>query len=509
MRYIRRHWQGECSLAWAFWINLVVINLVATLIISLPLTFDWIEYPVFQARWKLVGQILWTGFVFPWQIVGLTRTAHRAWADERQRAAPLIVLGLILIVLMSFGRTLKLEWSTYQTLWAYGFQPDPLADYHITVLNDRPLIHLTGYIGFGVTRELETVAAALGDPNAIEGIILDSGGGRLYEGRALAAMIEQHDWDTYSAAGCLSACPLAYVAGTNRTLIDGAQLGFHQYIDTTTQVALPAESEDYRIDKQYYLDKGISSSTVERMFEANPDRLWSPTPNELRQSTLVHKFVDIDRVLSKEYQDRLYRPIRDAVNTSAVFETGAWLNAEYHRNVVHHLWRKRVLKGPDFDVADASQRYLDDWAMMVLDRAGNDDLNRLMTAMADTIDQLLLNKPQQCLQVLSPERFGNLDYRTVTSKADWEALSDLFRRIVLEPYGPVERMDPQTFNRAAYMLSERLGEDLHYLNATGGEAFTSLKRCRAVSRYLRELLAMPNGQGAAFYRRMRANNAAS
>ncbi|GGX70668.1 hypothetical protein [Saccharospirillum salsuginis] len=509
MQYIRRHWQGECSLAWGFWVNLVVINLVASVILHLPLTFGWIENPVFQSRWTLIYQMVWSGLVFPWQIVGLIRAAYRVWADEHQRIAPILVFGVVLIVLAGFGRTMKLEMPVYQELWSFSFQPDPMADYRITVLRDKPLIHVTGFFGFGMTRELEAVVEGLDDPTAIEGIILDSGGGRLYEGRALADVIEQYEWDTYSAAGCLSACPLAYVAGANRTLIRGSLLGFHQYINPTTQVPLPVDAADYRVDKEYYLDKGIPYSVVKRMFEAEPGQLWVPTLSELKESTLVHDFVEIDSVLPNDYRERLYQPVREAANSQLFFATGAWLNANLHRNHVHDLWKQRVLNGSNFDVAHAVKQYLDDWAMQAAGGVGDYDLARLMEALAETIDRLLVNNPQKCLQVLSPERFGKLDYRTVTTEAQWKTLSDLFSRMVVKSYGPVETLDPATYNRLAYRLSERFGDDLRYLNATEGDDFNSTERCRVFSRFLRELLAMPNGQGAAFYRTMRANNSAS
>ncbi len=505
MQYIRRHWLGRCSLAWAFWMNFVALNIVVTVALVVPIFFQWIEHPVYQSRWQLFGVAFVALLMYPWQLVGLVRTSHRVWVDEQKSLAPILVVGVILLSLFNQVQTLKTDLPLYRQYWAYGFQPDPLASYQIAVLDERNLIHLEGFFGFGMTRKIEDFVADLDEPEAIEGIVLDSGGGRLYEGRALAELIERHQWDTFSAVGCNSACPLAFVAGSNRTLADGAKLGFHQYTNSVTLEALSSEDKEYAADRQYYINRGIDRALVDRMFEASSESIWQPTLEELQQSGLAHDFVAIDDILPEEYREQRYQPIRAALSSVKVFEAGARLEPEFYRQLVDSFWKEQALSGPEFDIVATAPRYFDDWAMMVADQASDTDLMALLSELTD----LMVAHPEYCPQIISPERFGNLDYRTITSTERWQTLKALFERIVNNAEAPVAQIGPTEFQSVAGRIQTSMGDDVRYLdNSTHTDANTA-DVCRAYGRFFQEILALPGGQGPAFYRYIRFNNASS
>lgn len=505
MQYIRRHWRGECSLARAFWINMVGLNLVLMLVLRVPIDFEWIEYPVYQSRWQLIGLAFVTVFLYPWQLVGLVRTSRRVWVDEQRSLGPILAMGAVLIGFISQVQTHKEELPTYRELWSYGFQPDPLADYKLTVLSERNLLHLEGYFGFGLTREVEDLLETLVEAESIEGIVLDSGGGRLYEGRAMAELIERHQWDTYSSAGCNSACPLAFVAGLNRSLAYGARMGFHQYVNTVTNETLSGEHKEYAVDRQYYLDRGIDKTLVKRLFDASPEELWWPTPEELEQSNFVHEVVSINDILPEDYRQALYQPISDALNSLAIFRAGSRLEPDFNRNIVHAFWREHTLNGPDLDILEAAPLFFDDWAMLVAGQASDADISTLLEEQAE----LMAAYPNQCIQMISPERFGNLDYRTITSAEGWQTLEALFTRIVTQPEGQTAMMEPSAFQATAERIQANLGDDVRYMDLSILSKGNAQDFCRAYRRFFQEVLALPDGQGPAFYRRMRHDFAAS
>ncbi len=473
------------------------------MVLRAPVALEWIEFPVYQSRWQLIGVALVSVFLLPWQLVGLVRTSHRVWVDEHRRIGPILVIGIVVLSCFSRVQTYKEELPTYREHWANGFQADPLARYHIAVLDERNLIHLEGFFGFGMTRELEEFVEALEEPEAIEGVILDSGGGRLYEGRALAELIERHQWATFSSVGCNSACPLAFVAGTSRTLANGARLGFHQYANPITRESLSSQDKEYVVDRQHYADRGIDRAVIDRMFDAPPGGLWWPTLEELQQSGLVSNFVEVDDILPAEYRQQRYQPIREALSSVALFEVGARLDPEFHSQLVDAFWKERALSGPEFDIVAVAPRYFDDWAMTVADRANDADLTALLSEMGD----LMASHSRYCPQMIDPARYGNLDYRAITSQEHWQRLKALFTRVVYNAEDQVAMMEPAEFQAAVERIQANMGDDIRYLdNSTHTEANTA-DVCRVYSRFFQEILALPEGQGPAFYRRMRFINA--
>ena len=53
-------------------------------------------------------------------------------------------------------------------------------------------------------------------------------------------------------------------------------MGFHQYINTFTSETLIDEDKEYTVDRQYYLDRGIEKTLVDRIFDAPLGQLWWP-----------------------------------------------------------------------------------------------------------------------------------------------------------------------------------------------------------------------------------------
>lgn len=501
MSYIRNHWRGDCSLAQAFWINLVLVNLVLIALYRAPMVFGWIQYPVFHARWEVIGLAVLMGLVYPWQLVGLVRTSHRVWVDDGQRWAPVLVIALLMYGLIDQVQTLKRTWPHYQEQWSYGFKPDPLANHHITKLSSSNRIHVKGFLGFGLTRDIEEVVESFDDAESIDGVVLDSAGGRLYEARKLAEMIEQRQWNTYSTVGCYSACPLAFAAGSHRTLSADARIGFHQYNNPYTLETVPEGAEEYQRDSRYYRERGIKSDFVEKMFAVGPADMWRPTVNELQGAQFIHEVVPTGELLSDLDREVLYRPIRNELKTWTVFAEGARLKPEFFEHFVGLFWREQALGGPDYRLVDAIERRLDDWVMLFTDRAQDDDLRALLSTMAD----LMKTNPDQCLRMIFPDRYGGLNYRTVMGDNDWQQFRALLIRLVTDADETPDLMDNVTYQTVTSRLQFELGDDWQYINPGLMDPYQPADVCRAHRRWTEELLSMPDGKGLAFYRLMRAN----
>ena len=168
-----------------------------------------------------------------------------------------------------------------------AFEKDKYADYILNLNDAGTLIHLKGGLGFGVSKEVKQL---IEKHPFIEGIILDSPGGRLYEGRELSKLITINALNTYSLKGCYSACATAFISGNKRFLAKDATLAFHQYRATPEFSALYVDlSYEQNKDLDLYKRRGIAPEFLDRIFQARNDDFWAPTTEVLMRNGVVHE----------------------------------------------------------------------------------------------------------------------------------------------------------------------------------------------------------------------------
>ena len=197
----------------------------------------------------------------------------------------LIVLGFLGLL-----KDAAEDWSLYKAFFNLGYQEDAYADFSIELEKNSNLIYLEGGLGFGVSREIEDLLHK--QPN-ITGIILDSRGGWLHEGRELSKVILAKGLNTYSIAGCYSACTISFVSGKNRLIAAETHLGFHQYsnfdesFDSFTDV-----KNDQNMDLRAFKKQGVQQEFLKRIFDASPDKFWLPPISELLSAGVIHGVVN-------------------------------------------------------------------------------------------------------------------------------------------------------------------------------------------------------------------------
>lgn len=299
MNYIARHWRGDLGLGVAFWINFVALNLVLLALrpliehglLSLALDDD----PRLMAQLGLLHVLFVYGLIYPWQVVGLWRSAGRRLAQGSGRLWPVAsrgVLGLSLAVTLV---TFVYGAPMYRDILSIGFGPDRYAGYTVTRVGDGSLLHFEGYIGYRAARDVRRI---LQQEPEVRGIILDSRGGWIAGGRSLSRVIDAHALSTYSFEGCHSACITAFIAGERRFLADEARLGFHQY-------AVPFQSleaySDMAVEQQRDLNlfrrQGVQPGFLARVFQAQHQDVWYPTRRELLSARVITGVVRSEEVL--------------------------------------------------------------------------------------------------------------------------------------------------------------------------------------------------------------------
>jgi hypothetical protein len=285
--YLKQHWQGKLILAQAFWINLVLLFFLFG-ILERFIFPPYIESEVAVTTAVFVYIIVVKLIIYPWQVVGVLRTCDlriksdtgRSWATAAQVA-----------LVLSLGATLIATIETYQSLQVFKRNlilkeialPEPL--YSLDLIQQNTLIHLRGPFEIGITNR---VAELIEQYPGITGIILDSVGGQIYEGRGLARLIRENNLQTFSLDNCLSSCTTAFVAGTIRTLGTNARLGFHQYRTYSLIPSINVESEQAK-DLAIFEKQGVSAEFLEKLFTQPPENMWWPDIDELINAGVVHQ----------------------------------------------------------------------------------------------------------------------------------------------------------------------------------------------------------------------------
>ncbi|MGH1481117.1 MAG: hypothetical protein ACRBM6_20690 [Geminicoccales bacterium] len=293
MNYLRAHWFGRQALAWSFWINFALlfsaINLIEPIIRPSTPDRSWLSLAV-AIIYLIIGHLI----IYPWQVIGLLRACNRYLKGSSDTAIVTAAQGAVAVsaiaCLVTMSTTLQSIFAPPQKTSVEKAIIDVAAripDYEIHVLSDQSLIRINGLFDIGLTRDLK---ALLDRETTIEGIVLDSDGGRIYEARGVAKLIDEHALSTYVFDICQSACTTAFIAGTTRHLGEQGRLGFHQYRILAIHPFIDPHAEQEK-DRAFYRSRGVKPDLLKKIFAAPHDSMWYPEMSELRNGNVIHRII--------------------------------------------------------------------------------------------------------------------------------------------------------------------------------------------------------------------------
>lgn len=298
MDYLRAHWRGRQSLARSFWINFALPFALASALMHMTAS-AYIErvsiFAIAAGAYLIIGCLI----VYPWQIVGLLRACDRyliasretRWTAAVQRVT--VIQGTMIASLIAVFVTL---FSLAQHGIGLQAETDPPSAgepaYAVELVEGGRMVHVKGIFDVGLTNDLKTV---LRDNPDIEGIILESDGGRVFEARGVARLIDERELDTCVYSFCRSACTTAFIAGRHRYLGDDGRLGFHRYRlqAMTPGIDVAAEQEK---DRAFFRAQGVAPALLDELFQKPHDEMWHPSVEELLEGRVVHRIIGTDAV---------------------------------------------------------------------------------------------------------------------------------------------------------------------------------------------------------------------
>jgi len=283
-KYLLNHWQGNHSLAKAFWINSLLVFGAFNLLSEQIGLFNNPETIITYARLYLLLMIISLLVILPWQIIGLTRTLFRCIKSRKQ-----LILSFFVIVFLLWELTVlsliivkspqKLMESVYISFSSYE-----TGGYELSIQENTLL--LDGKFSYGISKDFEQV---LEENPQTKTIIFDSPGGLEFEARNVSSIIKERGLNTYVPEYCVSACISAFIGGKKRQMSFKALLGFHQGSPSLgSKEFTKDEIKDGLYDTiKFYKQQGIDKEFVKRFYRTPPDELWYPRIQELLKQGVI------------------------------------------------------------------------------------------------------------------------------------------------------------------------------------------------------------------------------
>ena len=288
-RYVKEHWQGQQGLAWSFWINLVALRVLVSVLQEWLGPEDGQNFS--ESRILVLAlALVFHGVLFVWQAVGVLR-ATEVYVRTSGAMAP--VWGTQLATAVAFFWAITYAFGAWQMTLPDSdllksqaeLEAERAAKYSIEPSEDGLSLAITGSLELGITKRLKDQLKA--NPNAAQ-IILSSTGGNIFEARGLAKTIQQNGLNTLVVSECSSACTTAFIGGAERRVAPGGRLGFHQYrIDADYAVLKADPAREQNRDRAVFLQSGVADWFVEKMFASTASEMWFPDISELLEANVV------------------------------------------------------------------------------------------------------------------------------------------------------------------------------------------------------------------------------
>ena len=273
------HWRGESELTRSIVAGgLALIGWIFTVTFLIRIVTDPSRYngTYVLKQWFVFLLFLSLCVGLVWWGVGVMRCALRRHREGRSFFGSMLgfIFGLTSILfLMPVPLIVAAEWM--QGFWTTVSGNLRVAD----VIHDPHLgrIVVRGEIGFGTFKRLEK---ALQMQPKLTLVQIESPGGYVVEGMAMAALIEKNGLDTVSLESCASACTLLLAAGQERYLGTGATVGFHRsgafgYAPSTTWNPI-----DHEI-AAYYKSRETSEEFIKQALDTPFNKIWNPPTEQM------------------------------------------------------------------------------------------------------------------------------------------------------------------------------------------------------------------------------------
>lgn len=427
--YFLMHWRGELSLGVAYWGNLILLGIIfsflGTQIDVLSLTI----HPVISSRLAFSFNMFITFILYPWQIVGTWRTCKRGREGARTFWGSVVQVLIVIGVLGALGN-LENNLTIYKNLFHIGFdyKKDGFQDYKVQLAKNKSFIRVAGGLGFGVSEKLEEI---LEKNPEIKGVILDSRGGRIYEGRELAKTIKREGLDTYSLKGCHSACATAFIVGKKRYLGVEANIGFHKYRGFGTEEDLNLMQDN---DLQFFKQAGVKENIIQRLFVTSSEDLWYPTINQMLDGNVIHGVVNASDLSPIKYKADSKNSFKEVFSDLPIYRTFKKYDLKTYNLMIQNAEELMQKGASAVEIQSALGKFFEKTALKSLPKASNDTLISFAEIFTRILELANNESPISCMKFLYPEEYGSVLFAQFISKKNLNEVNAVMNQVIIDSY---------------------------------------------------------------------------
>lgn len=503
LTFLKKHFNGDYSLARSYWVNMLLISMFAPLlgILMLP----WLSEN-FPARYGSAGVLLVTALgivAWTWAVSGTWASANKHvgrggkqfWASA---AKVMIVMGMLKATLeiTNMSDTLGEHWKI-----ALGGQPGPAVSFQVRA--DGKSIMLKGGINDDAS---EALTKALDLAPTVITVVLDSTGGWVREANLIAQLISDRKLNTYVERECTSACTIAFLAGKERAADPNARIGFHSF-RSVGSIDKDGGSFDAETVKKMYRQAGISQTFIDKIVGVSNDKVWYPSHEEMLAEGVLTRTSFGGETATVATSAPTREKLAAAFKKVPAFDALSLQYPNEFEKVVDKAWAKVEARKSDAEVMAAGREQMSLLMGKLLPIAADAallDFNRLILDQAEALSR---RSTAACVELMFPTgRQMNMAAFLPPELAARELalLNDLIRD---SDARNAEEVSEQEFERVSKKVLGSLTQDqVQMLVSEEKRATSSSAACEAVVAYLRALNAIPETERARSLRAIYATN---
>lgn len=499
--YFLKHYNGDFTLGYAYWVNGVLVAQFGPLLGLLLLPWLVENFP---ARFSSILVLLITALgivAWIWAMKGTwaSATKHKSrggnsgWATA---AKVFIVLGAI----KTSGEMVKLIPSlTEHFQVAVGQQPGPKTE--LEILADGRSIRLSGGINDGTA---EQFSKALALAPAVKTVVLNSNGGWIRQGEMLARIIEERHLSTYVETHCSSACTIAFLAGSERAADPKARIGFHAVKGVGT--AANESTEDSHMTRRAYQKANLPGYFLKRISETPSNEMWYPTHDELIQAGVLTRTsfggessAQASRITSKEalINSHLKLPIYRTVQEKY---------PDVFNKIIDLSWKLMQEGKSDAEIENATRTEFAKLSMKLLPQATDETLIAYSQLLFDQISTLSGKNDPACIELLFPSgkpfsAFSIFPKELVMREIELlnRAITEADRSRALKP------SEAEVEKFAKLLFANHTESEIEVFVSDTARAANPAAACSSGKKYLGAFLKLPDKQRAQALRVMFSN----
>jgi hypothetical protein len=240
--YFSRHWKGENSLVWAYWVNGIVFNFVAVFLITILSESDLLGFNVWLTIMLFIYPLLIWSWVGIWRSAGHYLILSKDDSSKSSTWAYLARFGVIIGILQNIPVLVDTI-----SLYEVG-NSEMLNQYFVEYVGDTD-IKLTGYINDNAVNSL--ISNFEQNPSRTT-LLIDSPGGLLSSAFKLADYIEENDIIVAAQEKCFSACLLLLASSSTGVASTKSELAFHHPEDVTEFISSKMIQAGFEEEEEYY-----------------------------------------------------------------------------------------------------------------------------------------------------------------------------------------------------------------------------------------------------------------